>query len=358
MGRATTPLKDQLAQAGIDVTEDRGEPTLETPWFVRALQAFSGWLAALFLLGFIGMGAVFVLDSSAAAATLGLVMVAGAFALLKAAPGDFLEHLALAASLAGQLLVAWAVVSLLEGETAGLWWSLLVFQVILAVVMPSLTHRAFSAFAASVALYLALTVGVALPSVASGLVLLALTVVWLNEFRWPARLRALQALGYGLLLGLLVIQAMGYSGQSLLFWRYYPSIGLAWLEPWAGDALGLLALLLLIRNVFQHHAGTVVPSVRLAAYGAVAVLMLLSLQAPGLSQGAVVVALGFAIGNRLVMGFGGLLLLLSITSYYYWLEATLLTKALTLFAMGVVLLAIRWAMRHGRWAREAEGAGQ
>ncbi|MCE8021530.1 DUF4401 domain-containing protein [Halomonas sp. MCCC 1A11036] len=340
-------LRDRLVQAGIEVTPGEGSPELDTPWFVRALQAFSGWLAALFLLGFLAMGAVFVLDNSAAAAALGLVMIAGAFMALQMAKGDFLEHLALAASLAGQLLVAWAIASLLEGTTVGLWWSLLVLQVALALAMPSLTHRAFSAFAASLALYLALAEGIAVPSMAVGLVLLALVVLFLNEFRWPARVRAMEALGLGLLLGLVAIQAMAYLGQPLLNWRYDSGASLAWLEPWAGNVLGALALLLLLRQLFKRHAQATVPSVRLAAYGAMMLLLLLSLQAHGLIQGAVVVMLGFAIGHRLVMGGGVLLLLFSIANYYYWLEVTLLSKALTLFALGGLLLAIRWALR--RW---------
>ncbi|WP_111413023.1 DUF4401 domain-containing protein [Billgrantia lactosivorans] len=357
MSRSITPLKERLGRAGITVTEGEGSPALEAPWFVRALQAFSGWLAALFLLGFLAMGAVFVLDSSAAAATLGLVMIAGAFMALQKARGDFLEHLALAASLAGQLLVAWAVASLLEGANAGLWWSLLVLQVALALAMPSLTHRSFSAFAASLALYLALAEGIAVPSLAGGLVLLALTALWLNEFRWPSRLRTLQALGYGLLLGLLAIQALANSGQPLLNWRGGDVTGLAWLEPWAGEALGMLALVLLLRHVLLHHVGGVGTGQRLAAYGAVAGLMLLTLQAHGLIQGAVVVMLGFAIGHRLVLGSGVLLLLLSISNYYYWLEATLLSKALTLFALGGLLLAVRWALRRG-WPIEGKDDGR
>ncbi|MCE8016611.1 DUF4401 domain-containing protein [Halomonas sp. MCCC 1A17488] len=340
-------LRDRLAQAGIEVTPDEGSPALETPWFVRALQAFSGWLAALFLLGFLAMGAVFVLESSAAAATLGLVMIAGACIALQKAKGDFLEHLALAASLAGQLLVAWAVGNALGDMTAGFWWSLLVLQVILAMVMPSLTHRSFSAFAASLALYLALAEGVSAPSLAGGLVLLALVVLFLNEFRWPTRVRAVEALGLGLLLGLVALQVMAYLGQPQLGWHDDSGVSLTWLEPWAGNVLGALALLLLLRQLFMRHAQVMVQSVRLAAYGAVVLLLLLSLRAHGLIQGAAVMMLGFAIGHRLVMGSGVLLLLLSIANYYYWLEATLLAKALTLFAIGVVLLAVRWALRRG-----------
>lgn len=349
-------LEERLGRAGITVTEGGGEPVLDTPWFVRALQAFSGWLAAVFLLGFIAMGVAFVLESSAAAATLGLVMVAGAFALLKAASGDFREHLALAASLTGQLLVAWALADAVNDVNAGFWWALMALQVALALVMPSLTHRTFSTFAASLAFYLALVEGAAAPSMASGLVLLALTALWLNEFRWPKHLRQLQALGYGLLLGLLTIQATGYFGQPLLIGRHDDGTGLDWLEPWAGDALGMLALLLLIRHVFQRPTQTVAPSARLAAYGAVVLLMLISLQAHGLSHGAVVMMLGFAIGNRLVMGFGGLLLLLAISHYYYWLDVTLLAKAGTLAVVGVLLLAMRWAMRR-HWHARADAGG-
>ncbi|MGQ4878532.1 DUF4401 domain-containing protein [Billgrantia sp. LNSP4103-1] len=355
-------LRDRLAQAGIEVTQDEGSPALETPWFVRALQAASGWLAAVFLLSFIAVGVAFVLESGIAAATLGLVMIAGAFMALQKARSDFLAHLALAASLAGQLLVAWAMASLLEGTTVGLWWSLLVLQVALALTMPSLTHRAFSAFAASLALTLALAEGVAVPSLAIGLVLLALVLLFLNEFRWPDRVRSVEALGLGLLLGLVTIQAMAYLAQPLLSWRHDSGAGLAWLEPWAGEALSALTLLLLLRQLFLRHAQATKPSVRMAAYGAVALLLLLSLQAHGLIQGAVVVLLGFAIGHRLVMASGVLLLLLSIANYYYWLEVSLLHKALTLFALGGLLLAIRWALR--RWrpidgrAEAGEGASQ
>ncbi|TFH88483.1 DUF4401 domain-containing protein [Billgrantia azerbaijanica] len=354
MSRPTMPLRARLAQAGIVVAGDDEAPVREMPWFVRALQAFSGWLAALFLLGFIALGVAFVIESHVASTVLGLAMIAVAYALLRKTPGDFVEHLALAISLAGQLLVAWAIGSALDGLSAGLWWALLVLQAGLALVMPSLTHRTFSAFAAGLALYLALAES-GVPFVASGLVLLAATGIWLNEFRRPARLRQTQAWGYGLLLALPAMQSLGDFGRPLLGWRPGPGEeALAWSGPWLGEALAALALWLLLRHVFHHREQAVEPAKRVAAYGAVAVLMLVSLQAHGVTQGAVVVALGFAIGNRLVVGLGAILLLLSIASYYYRLDATLLIKALTLAVIGVSLLAMRWGLRHW-WAREGQG---
>lgn len=362
-------LKEKLASAGITVSAGEGAPALDTPWFVRVLQAFSGWLAALFLLGFIAMGAVFVLDNEGAAAGLGMMLIAAAFATLQWAKSDFLEHMALAVSLVGQLLVAWAVFSLLLEEVAVLWWTLLVLQVVLALVMPSLTHRAFSIFTACVALYLALHEGLEVPGLAGGLILLLLTLLGLNEFRWPERLQELEALGLGLLLGLVAIQAATYFAQPLLTWRYAAEPGaLTWLEPWGGDALGVLALVLLVQQLLKRHAGSLAAGVRLAAYGAVLALALLSLQAHGLIQGAVVIALGFAIGHRWIMGGGVLLLLLASGNYYYWLEITLFSKALSLFALGGLLLALRWLLRRywpagaGRGEARAgsgkEGAGQ
>lgn len=354
MSRSAVTLREKLAQGGISVAENDEAPVLETPWFLRALQAFSGWLAAVFLLGFIALGMAFVIESRVVSAVLGLAMLAVAYGMLRQRPGDFVEHLALAVSLAGQLLVAWAIGSALDGLSAGLWWALLALQVVLALAMPSLTHRAFSAFAAGLALYLALAESGA-PFIASGLVLLAATGIWLNEFRWPARLRQMQAWGYGLLLGLLAMQSLGDFGQPLLGWRIGPGWeALTWIGPWLGDVLATLALLLLLRHVFHHREHDVAPARRIAAYGAVAVLMLASLQAHGVTQGAVVVALGFAIGNRLVTGLGVILLVLSIARYYYLLEVTLLGKALTLAVIGVLLLAMRWGLRRW-WAREGQG---
>ena len=349
----TESLRERLGRAGITLAEGEAAPAIEPPWFVRALQAFSGWLAALFLLGFIGMGMVFILESSIAAAALGLVLIAGAYALLRGNGGDFVEHLGLAASLCGQLLVAWALAHALVNQTAGLWWALLLLQVILALVMPSLTHRALSALAASLALYMALSESLSAAPIAGGLVLLVAVALWLNEFRWPARMRQCQALGHGLLLGLLAIQMMEYSGQSLLMELHRDGLGLAWLAPWMGDALATLALLLLLRHIFQREAHAMAPRVRMAAYGAAVVVMLLSLQAHGLSQAVVVITLGFAIAHRLIIALGVLLLLLATANYYYWLEVTLLTKSATLLALGVLLLALRWGLQ--RWWLRGDG---
>lgn len=87
-------LKARLNQAGIVLNEPATPASLETPWVVRVLQAFSGWLAALFLLGFVAMGVVFVVESPAASLGLGLAMIGAAYGLFRKARSDVLEHCA------------------------------------------------------------------------------------------------------------------------------------------------------------------------------------------------------------------------------------------------------------------------
>lgn len=340
-----TTVAERLVRAGVDVSGETVAPPPETPGVVRALQAFSGWLAALFLLGAIAAGVAFVVESPVIAGGLGVVSIISAWFLLRARPGDFVEHLALAISLVGQLLVAWA---LADHLAEGLGWALLGLQTLLALIMPSLVHRAFSAFAASLALYLAFADG-GLYYLDDGLLVLVLVGIWLSEFRYSRYLRAIQAWGHGVLLGLLAIHV-----QSLSGWQVYGNNPPGWLGSWMGDALGALALVMLLRHLFREGNLPVGARRQAIAYGAVVGLMLISCLAHGLIPGAVVMLLGFAIAHRVLMAAGVLLLLFSIGSYYYWLDATLLFKALTLFALGASLLLLRWALR---W-RMTLGGGQ
>lgn len=348
MNHNINELKARLSQAGITLIEPTTVMPLQAPWFVRGLQAFSGWLAALFLLGFIATGLVFVVESPAASMGVGLAMVGAAFALLRMARGDVLEHMALAVSLAGQLLIAWGIVELWELSNS-LWWLLFGLQAMLALVMPSRVHRSFSALAASLALYMALSVS-AMGQVASGILLLALTLLWLNEFRWPRRINAMQAWGYGLLIGLLFIQCLALSGQPFWFWFDHQSRGdFAWLAPWLSVVLIAISLILLLYAVFQRHLPFKTHKAQLtgSVFVGAAALLLITFYAPGIGQGVVVLLLGFAIGHRVLVGLGVFSLLEGIVSFYYWLDVTLLTKALTLLLVGGFLLVMRWGLR--RW---------
>jgi len=338
----SSSLSERLSSAGVRLTPTEHDRGLESPWFVKTLLALAGWVAAVLILGFIAIGFSSLVDKSPALMALGILMIAGAYAMLRLTTNDFVEHLALAASLAGQLLVAWSISGLLDRFDAGFWWSLVVLQGLLVAIMPNFVHRVFSSFSATLALSLALNDSGA-PFLAGALALAALTWLWLHEFRYPDKLRLVQALGYGLALGLMAIQYLSRFGHSWLGWRAETG---AWTQPWMGELLGAAALGYLLWHLFQRAERRAGPFVQFAAYGGAGLLALASLQAYGLAQGAVVLVLGFAIGNRLLMGLGVVTLLFSISSYYYLLDVTLLTKAQTLLILGILLLSARWLMRH------------
>ncbi len=71
-----------------------------------------------------------------------------------------------------------------------------------------------------------------------------------------------------------------------------------------------------------------------------------SLEARGITAGMTIILLGFAGGNRVLLGLGIAALLFYMSSYYYLLETTLLLKSGTLLMVGVVLLSVRWLMLH------------
>jgi len=157
MNQSAEQLWLKLASAGI-VEGDLVEASeLESPWYVKVMMAFFGWLAAIFVLGFIGLGFAFVIDSKAASFFVGALMIASAFAIFRSQNKIFLEHFGFAVSLAGQVLILWSLFEHLRFGTTEFWGSVAVFQIFLAILMPNFVHRVFSSFSASLALMVAFT---------------------------------------------------------------------------------------------------------------------------------------------------------------------------------------------------------
>jgi hypothetical protein len=99
----------KLRRAGVVQGPPHEPEAPAPPWYVKALLAFSGWLAAIFLFGFVAVGFHFIAESALASLISGGVLIAAAYGLLRAGNNPFVEHLALAVSLAGQAWVVWAL---------------------------------------------------------------------------------------------------------------------------------------------------------------------------------------------------------------------------------------------------------
>jgi hypothetical protein len=122
MKDSSVSVWSELSVAGIVQGEMPSTHEIESPWYVKVLLAFSGWLAALFVLGFIWAGYVFIVKSNTASLVTGGLMIAAAYAILRMPKNEFFEHVALAVSLAGQALMIFAIVKIFQNTAEGVWW--------------------------------------------------------------------------------------------------------------------------------------------------------------------------------------------------------------------------------------------
>ena len=119
-----------------------------------------------------------------------------------------------------------------------------------------------------------------------------------------------------------------------------------WVPPWVGEILAGAMMLYVVWKLLQRQG--LRPSEPLAITTLLGTILFcgVSLEARGITAGMTIILLGFAGGNRVLLGLGIASLLFYISSYYYLLETTLLHKSGTLVVVGVVLLAMRWLMLH------------
>ena len=120
------------------------------PWFVSALQGFAGWLAGIFALIFIAVA--FEPHGTGGFILFALLLLPAAFAMYWSARGNvFLDQLALAASMAGQVSVFAALATATDHTvwipTAGVAF----MQCVLIILMPNPLARSIAAFFACVA---------------------------------------------------------------------------------------------------------------------------------------------------------------------------------------------------------------
>jgi len=340
MSRAAEQLWGTLLRAGLVLGEAPATDRIESPWYVKGILAFSGWLAAMFLLGFVGVGLQFIIESGLASFIAGGVMMGTAYAVLRIPKNEFVEHLALAMSIAGQALAVWAIFEILGTHGALLWALVVLLEVLLAVVMPNDVHRVLSAYAAAISFAMSLA-SMRQPYMPQGFVMLVAAWIWLNEFRWPRYMRHMRAIGYGLVIALIQLTGMTLFLREDLSWLIAYGPDEALLPPWLGEA-GTGAVMLYVVWKLLMRLG-----MRPADPRALTMLLCtllfcgVSLEAHGITVGMTIVLLGFAGGNRVLLGLGIAALLFYLSSYYYLLETTLLYKSVTLFTVGAVLLAVR-----------------
>ena len=344
-------LLNSLAQANLlnKPNADPQKTEIDSPWYIKVMLAFSGWLAAIFILGFFFSVFSHLDKNTPVLIIAGSGLIIAAYFILKSKKtNEFLEHLGLAFSLAGQGLLSIAIFN--QQDDGSFPWLMMSFmQLTLALFMPNFVHRIFSTFFAVISLGAAIfyfTEYTNLIALYGILVMLLTAVVWLNEFRFPKQIEKLRAFGYGLVLATLIIKATNHFFHRNS-WNIQEIKTLdtnLWFQPWMEQVLLSAITLYIVWKLLQkvHPKPSQIATI-LALVG-VFIITFLSFQAQGLLTGVMVILLGFSASNRVLLGLGIITLLYFISNYYYSLQNTLLDKSIILSILGIALLAGRFIM--------------
>lgn len=310
----------------------------QPPWYVRSLIGFGAWLSSL--LGLVGLALVGALNEEAAGLVLGPMIAVGGVVLGRIAKGDFIVQLSLAASMLGLGVFGYGVGGTTESPVA-LAAATLVASALMFAAHPHAVMRYLSAKGAAAA---AIGLGIALESPiaaeAGGVVVAwAAGLAWLETrgdsdddsrawraWRGPA--------AYALAVATYV--ALGFS--------IVPEVADAWYTPVTPGGLGLGALALVGYLITAYGARWNRPPAMIGI-AAIAALMVLAADAPGILAAVCGLAIGFHRQRWVMIGVSAVALIGFIIAWYYSLGITLLDKSIALMAGGLVLLAARAAVK-------------
>lgn len=310
------------------------------PWYIRVMVGFGAWLASLLLIGFVA-GLSFAVGG---VTIVGLVLIGATVWLRRQSDNDFVVQAMLAASLAGQGLLAWGIADLVAGDNFKVGCTVVLAQsTLLFFLFPDRIHRVLMMlFAASamIALVYAFKLNALVPVLgplfAAALVLMyrkraALTAAGYGEFARPLE-NGLMLSSFGCLL-LSTIYLLPELGTDFVF---YP-------RPWISTILlGALFLYVGYRDwpalLSAGKGGAAI------VYALMVALIVTAWPMPGLLLALLVVMLGTANGHGTFVGAGIVFLVVFVAAYFYGIEVSMLTKSITLVSSGVAVLVARWLL--------------
>lgn len=311
-------------------------------WYIRVMLGFSGWLGALFLMGFIGIGFSFFRESMIAGISIGLALCTAAYVIFRlGSNNDFVLQLALALSMAGQGFVVFSLFQKNSQNHAVIFAAILLFEILLVAVMPNFIHRFLSTVSAVYAAYF-LFQELRMFGFTSGVVAILLTLLWWSprHLRQPEIWRPI---GFALALTLLTTEGS----------RLFPLLMLQNSDAWwfkhgwrLAATLVNLALLATTLLVLRREDMRWSSSSALLVISGTLILCGFGYVAPGLSHALLLILIAYSFGEKLLLGLGLFSLLSFLSHYYYQLQVSLLYKSIVLVSLALLLLAMRWYLNY------------
>ncbi|MCX7554933.1 GDYXXLXY domain-containing protein [Marinicella sp. S1101] len=329
-------LKQQNLVSG---NEPEFNATEESLWYVRAMQGFAGWLAALFLIGFLGVGVAGLFEHGVALIIMGLIINYASYVFFKTKPeSDFFEQLVLVFSLTGQFLFVFGLFELYEFRNRQLLLVVAIYQAVLVFLINQWLHRFLSTWFAIMALFWGVELLV-FTGIGSAALAILFVWLWLDKTGWQTERVFYEPIAYASAFALLQYNLPHGLGLASLFW--YRQAEPTWLMlngHYIAAVLNSAVLLYFIYRVMREQqlkfSSTTGKLIVLAAV----LSLFTALPVIGLSSALLVLLVGFARRNPFLLVLGVLAMLGFVSWFYYNLNTTLLNKSLILMVAGLVLL--------------------
>lgn len=317
------------------------------PWYIRFMQGFAGWIAAMFLLGFFAaaFGLLFRNANSELLIISGLLCSVGTYLIIRLQKNDFFDQLGVALSLCGQLMFAIGLFMMRLDLSVSLF-ILGFYQLILAKIIEQYAHRLITTLFGVFAILLAIN-SIGLYGLGSAFLAVLFSFIWIKESSWNKSINFWEPVGYGIAITMVFSSGFLLTGKHLM--RETFRSGSGWLFQHAHLINSLiialiflnLVIVLLKENKIAMNSKTAILGL-LAAAG----LILISFKISGISTGLLIVIIGFARQRAVLIVFGWLSVVSFFSWYYYNLQATLLEKSIILIVLGVIMLAAWLGIRY------------
>ncbi|WP_395377295.1 GDYXXLXY domain-containing protein [Marinicella sp. W31] len=340
MNNSVVKTWEMLNESGLTNADKPPSTELEIPWFVRLLQGFSGWIAAVLILAFIGVSFWSFFRDEYAQVSMGLALIAHAVAwpLLSKRSNEFLDQLGLAISIAGQFLMAFGLLMSYSFEGYAAFILLGLYQLLLVFVMPNTTHRFLCACFSVISLSWGFRHSMALDWLQL-LTSVVIVLVFIFESKWGKRRSLWLPLAYGLACSALVIDGLWHSGAYFYTLNHsHPFIVQSWLHP----IISMLLWLYVVWHISQSYKMRILSPQTMTLYFVALVTAGVLYYTTGSLNPLLIMVLGFYRQRPILLMIGVLSLIGFVSWYYYNLQISLLQKSLVLLGSAAVFFIV-WA---------------
>ncbi len=309
----------------------------EVSIWILALQVIGGWLAAIFMLLFLGVGAAPLIKGAASWVVVGLIMTALTGLWMRriahAGGGTVVRQFLLVASLAGHGALIVGASEFGKAESSAFFFMILVYEIVLLLWVAWMPHRLVAALVGAGALVAAVDMAFSLQLARYwvGVYWFAVCLLWHQETRWQAQRygEAIKALACALTVLSFAYALTGFFANDL----FNAHEGFRF-DAALVSAVSIAFVLILARPLVHTVRSLMATVLLLAALG-------VTWPAPAVGMGALALVFGFARGHRWLMWLGGALLVFGVGHFYYDLQQSLLHKSGLMVLGGLLLLAVR-----------------